>query len=162
MLYMPSSTLFAKNKKADSFLKPSMFIVMAVCLLLVLLSIFYFQNYFATFSLFLATFFLMYSYWSPTKEIKIAISDNGLSVNETPNSWNKIIKWDKLDSEEYIEITLATKNVSQPYVNWYFLKTNYQSIEIFESAMQYYKIPREDGMATKDNFQNLLRILGLR
>ena len=159
---MPSTTLHAKNKKADSFLKPAMFVVMAICAVLTTISVFYLQNYFTSFSLILATIFLVYSYWLPVKEIKIEINDIGLSVNETLTNWNKVIKWDRLDYQEYVEMSIATKNLSQPYVSWYFDRTNYQSIEIFESAMKYYKIPQEEGMSTKDNFQNLLRILGLR
>jgi hypothetical protein len=159
---MPTSTIFATNKRKDIFFSPAMFVVTGICVILIILSLTISINYFATLSLFFATIALLYHYTQPPQEIKVTLDDSGISLDGRLIQWEKIVSWDELDLGDYIELSLITKSIQGTYTSFYLPRSQQQSLTIFRSAMNYYKVNRQEGMATSNTFQNLLRILGLR
>jgi hypothetical protein len=154
--------LVGYNKKKNTFLTRSMFVVVGICLILILLSLFYFRNYFATFSLFISSGLLIYYYTLPSKKINIKISDENIEINDTSINWSKIRSWDFLEFEQWIEITLFTNNLSQTYITFYFKRENIDKLNFFGNTMNFYKVKYDKGMSTNNSFQNLLRIISLK
>lgn len=159
---MKQTTVFARDKRKDNFLKMPMFIVLGLCVFIVLVSYWYFQNIFGAICVFISAIFLLVHFAQRPKLIPIKIEQEGLIINQNLIQWSKMKEWDVIEMQDANELVILTSLWQDNYISLYFDLTEVRTLETITDSFNKQKIKYTKGMGLSNGFQNLLRILGLR
>jgi hypothetical protein len=76
-------------------------------------------------------------------------------------AWDKIKGWDMIEYEGLTEIDIVTSKITNTYITFYVYKSNFHDYNRFLDCL-YQNADFQKDLAYSNNFQNFLRIVGLK
>jgi hypothetical protein len=130
-------------------------------IVMMITSYFVFANLITAATLLLCSIALFLFFLQKPSVIMVNYNDQGLMVGGENIIWQKIKAWDMVEYDGLTEIDIVTTKFSNTYITFYVNKSNFHDYNRFLDYMYQYADFQKD-LAYSDNFQNFLRIVGLK
>jgi hypothetical protein len=134
-----------------SFLTVAMMIVSAIV----------FRNLITAVALLVCSIALFLYFLQKPTAIIISYNDKGISIGGDTFEWSKLKAWDMIEYGDLTEIDIVTTKLTNTYITFYVNKSNFHDYNRFLDYMYQYAEFQKD-LAYSNNFQNFLRIIGLK
>jgi hypothetical protein len=134
-----------------SFLTVAMMIVSAIV----------FRNLITAVTLLVCSIALfLYFLQKPTATI-VEYNQEAIKIGGDIFEWSKLKAWDMIEYEGLTEIDIVTTKLTNTYITFYVNKSNFHDYNRFLDYLYQYAEFQKD-LAYSNNFQNFLRIIGLK
>lgn len=120
-----------------------------------------FRNLITAVALLVCSIALFLFYLQKPTKIVVGYNENELNVNGDSFQWEKIKAWDMIEYEGITEIDITTTKLVNTYITFYINKANFHDYNRFLDYM-YQNAEFKKDLAYSNNFQNFLRIVGLK
>jgi hypothetical protein len=151
----------AINKRENSNNYIYLIVLTFVTIGMMLISTLIFRNFISAITILLCTVVLMLYYIQKPKTILVQTNDEKLIVGNESIFWKSVKAWDIVEGSELTEVFIITSNVISPSITFYLLKSNFHNYNTFLDIMYDRALFQKD-LAFTNNFQNILRIIGLK
>jgi hypothetical protein len=151
----------AMNKRENSsnyihlvvltFLTVAMMIISAVVL----------RNFISAVTILFCGVALMLYYVQKPQPVIVQANEANLVVGSEIIKWDKIKAWDIVEGQNLTEVYIITTKITTPNITFYIPKSNFHSYNQFLDIM-YANADFQKDLAFENNFQNILRIIGLK
>jgi predicted acyltransferase len=134
-----------------SFLTIAMMIVSAIV----------FRNIITAATLLVCSIALFLFFLQKPNAVIIEYNEKGIVISGEFFEWSKLIAWDMIEYEGLTEIDLITSTITNAYITFYVNKSNFHDYNRFLDYL-YQNSEFKKDYAYSNNFQNFLRIVGLK
>jgi hypothetical protein len=134
-----------------SFLTVAMMIVSAIV----------FRNLITAVALLVCSIALFLYFLQKPNPVIVNYDQNGLQIAGEILPWDKATGWDMIEYGSLTEINITTTKLTNTYITFYINKSNFHDYNRFLDYM-YQNCDFQNGLAYSNNFQNFLRIIGLK
>ncbi len=124
-------------------------------------SYFVFNNFITAVALLLCSIALFLFFLQKPTAIIINYNVQSIIINGEAITWEKIKAWDMIEYEGLTEIDITTSKITNSYITFYINKSNFHDYNRFLDYLYQYAQFQKD-LAYSNNFQNFLRIVGLK
>jgi hypothetical protein len=151
----------AINKRDNPNNYISLIVLTFVTIGMMLVSALIFKNIISAITIMLCAVALMLYYIQKPKPIMIETSEESLIVSSEVIPWDKVKSWDIVEGFDLTEVYIITSKITSPSITFYLSKSNFHSYNKFLDIM-YERADFQKDLAFENNFQNILRIIGLK
>jgi hypothetical protein len=124
-------------------------------------SYFVFANFITAVTLLLCSSALFLYFLQKPAPVIVNYNQAGISLGGETLAWEKIKAWDMIEYEGLTEIDIVTSKFTNTYITFYVNKANFHDYNRFLDYL-YQNAEFQKDLAYSNNFQNFLRIVGLK
>ena len=128
---------------------------------MMIISYFVFNNFITAVTLLLCSIALFLFFLQKPVPVVVSYDEKRILINGEIITWEKIKAWDMIEYESLTEIDIVTTKVTNTYITFYINKSNFHDYNRFLDYLYQYA-QFQKNMAYANNFQNFLRIVGLK
>jgi hypothetical protein len=128
---------------------------------MMLVSALIFKNIISAVTILLCAVALMLYYIQKPQSIVVELSEQNLIVSGEIIALDKVKAWDIVEGFDLTEVYIITSKITAPTITFYLPKADFHSYNKFLDIM-YENAEFQKDLAFANNFQNILRIIGLK
>jgi hypothetical protein len=151
----------AINKRENPNNYISLIVLTFLTIGMMLVSALIFRNIISAVTILLCAVALMLYFIQKPKPITVETNDNELIVSGEMVAWDKVKAWDIVEGFNLTEVFIITSKITAPSITFYLPKADFHSYNKFLDIM-YERAEFQKDLAFANNFQNILRIIGLK
>lgn len=157
----PIFTITAYNKRQNPNNIYQIIGLSVLTIAMMIVSAIVFRNLITALALLVCSIALFLYFLQKPAPVVITYNQNGIVRDDEILAWDKIIAWDMIEYESLTEINITTSKLTDTYITFYVNKANFHDYNRFLDNMYQYASFQKD-LAYCNNFQNFLRIIGLK
>ena len=120
-----------------------------------------FNNFITAVTILICSIALFLFFLQKPVPVVVSYGEKSILINGEAITWDKIKAWDMIEYQDLTEIDIVTTKVTNTYITFYIKKSNFHDYNQFLDYLYQYTQFQKD-LAYSNNFQNFLRIVGLK